>query len=58
MWEKESDNEFYFKEITPKRYSYMHKDRENGTGGGIALILQSDFNPRLLKHQNSPHLIL
>ena len=48
-WAKESDNEFYFKEITPKGYSYMHKDRENGTGGGIALIVQSDFNPRLVK---------
>ena len=46
---KESDNEFYFKEITPKAYSYMHKDRENGTGCGIALIIQSDFIPRLVK---------
>lgn len=45
-WAKESDNEFYFKEITPSGYEFFHRDRENNIGGGVALILKSEFKAR------------
>ena len=50
-WLKEEGDDVNIGEMTPPGFSFLHRPRVSGRGGGVALIFRQHLNVRLCKHR-------
>ena len=51
-WLREEGDDVSIGEMTPPGFSFLHRPRVSGRGGGVALIFRQHLNVRLCKHRS------
>ena len=51
-WLREEGDDVSTGEMTPPGFSFLHRPRVSGRGGGVALIFRQHLNVRLCKHRS------